>query len=653
MEFLERNIRKRRHSISVFRGINRSVNTAMSRISSSNSNLYMEFKDTKNMCLDDYPVIRTRDKRRFLSGQGTVISNILAGDSGIIRIVKDNVGAQLYNGTATVMLTDRLTGEVYSFDKNIEHRLVEFGNRVVVLPDNVIIENGHIIKMENFYTSASSVATEQLTEYTLQKMALNTSVEVSGNRFAEDLSKMAADVFQPELQNNATSGSQSYMSFFNQFSSGDILEDTSTTPTSLYLVTEINTSSDYSGYFNNRLVTFTQINNTYTKIYREGIGKGFAVDDWVRVECGDINSSHKIVEVGDDYIILNCEIDKSEDYTGEVTIKRQLPCDMDFMVCVDNRLWGCSSKNNGIYASRLGDATNWEAYGDGIASDSYWVDISSEGDFTGIVGGNSAVYFFKENCVHRIYGSKPRNYTLTTYLDMGVKKGFENTLLWLKDRLFYYSPSGVVMYSPGGEPTVISEDAFGAEKYISGSAGKHKGKYVICLEKESGEYDLMVYDTESGQWLKEDDECFDYTASYRDVMYFHSLKTGYIGCMNADEDSLIHLESGSSELLEENDLEFMLLSGDLYDSYAEKKYIQKVELTFELESGEVSLWVSTNFSAFEKVRTRYATDKKSFAVALHPKRCDHFRILLKGRGMLRLYGITITTEEGSQSNGRL
>ena len=64
-----------------------------------------------------------------------------------------------------------------------------------------------------------------------------------------------------------------------------------------------------------------------------------------------------------------------------VRMERRVP-DLDYITECDNRVWGCSSKENVIYACKLGDPTNWFSYR-GIAADSYAVTVGSDGAFTG------------------------------------------------------------------------------------------------------------------------------------------------------------------------------------------------------------------------------------------------------------------------------
>ncbi len=635
-----RNIRKGRQSISVFRGINRSINTAMSKLKANSSSVYMEFKNTKNMTLDDYPAIRTRDKRVFVYDENGVDSNILATAKGLVRFCNDG---KLRVGESEVQPASAWSVGV--------HQLIEYGNFVVILPEKRIVNlvDLTVKEMENHFNK-SGVTVE------LDVAVINTSVTPTGKVYIETLG--IGDIALKETQCNG--GNEEYEKFFGELKVGDMVEDKTTVPATVYLVTEIKSGEGYEDFYNENFVVFTRIDNVYTRLSIPGIGKGFKVGDFVRLkmrgtfpfgeEKGLIDNTLELLEVGEDYVIVNSALEQSQSFKGTIELQRCLPVSMDFMVSCNNRLWACSNSTNMIYACKLGDPTNWEAY-NGLASGSYFTELGSEGEFTGITASGQSVYFFKENCIHRIYGTKPSNYTVLTYPDMGVKKGSEKSVTWLKDRLFYNSPAGVCVYSPGGEPQIISQEAFGNAVYTEAVAGKHGNKYMISLKREDGVWELFVYDTESGQWLLEGEEHLRNMVSYRDVLYFCLGDTDYLGCITDTPDNLLKLE-GTKELITEGDLEWYLESGDLYDAYSERKYIQKVELTLEIEKGEVSFWISKDGKPFERVKMLYATRKESKTIPLHPGRCHNFRIRLEGRGKTYLYGITLTTEEGSSTNGR-
>ena len=144
----------------------------------------MQFSDTKNVTLDDYPVIRTRDERT-ISGKknvmesNNVISNLLACDRGLIRL--ENNGKLYF-------------GDVHSYDFFTEERngtflrtLIQFGNSIVVMPDKVVVtpeftEAGMRFseyEMENrFYSESGDGVADNLPS--VMKVPMNVSVEATG-----------------------------------------------------------------------------------------------------------------------------------------------------------------------------------------------------------------------------------------------------------------------------------------------------------------------------------------------------------------------------------------------------------------------------------------------------------------------------------------
>lgn len=142
--------------------------------------------------------------------------------------------------------------------------------------------------------------------------------------------------------------------------------------------------------------------------------------------------------MANDYIVIKASIDSSVPYCGIINVERIMPdLETGMIMEIDNRLWGCSSKSNEIYACKLGDCENWYAYSDGIATDSFAMTVGVEGEFTGIAKMNSSVIFFKENYALKIYGTKPSNFTLTTYRVNGVEKGSRQSVVNMGDYLLY------------------------------------------------------------------------------------------------------------------------------------------------------------------------------------------------------------------------
>ena len=126
----------------------------------------------------------------------------------------------------------------------------------------------------------------------------------------------------------------------------------------------------------------------------------------------DYNKTATIQAKTDDSITIIGVLENSFTQASGLKIKRKVP-DMDFLTECENRLWGCSSKNHEVYASKLGDPLNWNVF-EGISTDSYAATIGSDGDFTAAATYSGYALFFKEHTIHKVYGNKPSNIQIQT-----------------------------------------------------------------------------------------------------------------------------------------------------------------------------------------------------------------------------------------------
>ena len=127
-----------------------------------------------------------------------------------------------------------------------------------------------------------------------------------------------------------------------------------------------------------------------------------------------------------------------------ITARRRVPR-LEYVTENANRVWGCNSEENVIYSCKLGDPTNWYSYR-GIASDSYAVNVGSDGPFTGAATCMGYVLFFKENCLHKLYGSRPADYQLVSVQCRGVAKQASKSMCVLAEVLYYLSTDGVMAW---------------------------------------------------------------------------------------------------------------------------------------------------------------------------------------------------------------
>ena len=375
--------------------------------------------------------------------------------------------------------------------------------------------------------------------------------------------------------------------------------------------------------------------STFVKISAAGIGVGFKQYDGVEISGlpqEDLNKTAILQEVADDYVLIIGEVEETTETKCTVKLERKTP-DMEYFTESMNRLWGCSSKNHEIYSCKLGDPTNWYAY-EGISTDSYAVTIGSDGDFTGACTYLGYVLFFKENTIHKIMGNKPSNYEVMETKGRGVEKGSERSPVIVNETLYYKARTGIVAYQ-GASATSISE-AFGNVKYTNAVAGVYGNKYYVSM-MDGEQYSLFCYDETKGIWCREDDTEILFIANLNNMMYYIDA-SGNMKAIEGDDEEVIEWEA---------------ISGNIFVS-GKRKYVGRMSIRVDLEKYSfIEIWISyNNDDLWEMVKTITAAKNRSYDIPVRPKRCDHFRIKMRGVGRCRVYALEKTIEIGSATNVR-
>lgn len=393
-----------------------------------------------------------------------------------------------------------------------------------------------------------------------------------------------------------------------------------------------------AAYTPTETVTFEPLSqsSTFTKITAAGIGGLFLAYDNVTISgCYDdqFNGSKIITEIDTDYIVVSGVLTDSftQEPSSGIKFTRKIP-DMDFICESENRLWGCSSKNHEIYASKPGDPTNWNNF-EGIDSDSYVVTVGSDGDFTGCIAHLGYVLFFKENYIHTMYGNRPSNFSLYTKEQPGVRAGCDKSLTILNDVLYYVGRDGVYAYS-GTMPAKISDNIL--SKITDAVGGKYDGRYYLSC-KLDGEQTILVYDQQAQIWDAEDDDTFVFTANVGGVLEYID-----------PEGNLRAITGDSGERIE-----WELVSGDLMEGILDYKYIAQFLLNIWLSDGayaQIHVKYDDN-ELWELLETIQCTEHRSYDVPMLPKRCSKFRYRISGQGEMKLIGLQETVEGGSSLNG--
>lgn len=382
---------------------------------------------------------------------------------------------------------------------------------------------------------------------------------------------------------------------------------------------------------------------TYVRIGAAGIGLSFEKGDGVTISgiqgAENLNGSFVIQSRGDDYVVIQGILEKTMSQTEHIRISRTMP-EMDFVVESENRLWGCRygpDKDgrivNEIYASALGDFRNWSRF-QGISTDSYSVSVGTDGPFTGAATHLGYPLFFKETCLHKIYGNMPSNYQVQTTACRGVQRGSHGSLATVNEVLYYKARAAVMAYD-GSLPTEISGD-LGDLLYRDAVAGAHGNKYYICMADNSGQWSQFVYDTKKGIWCREDGLHAMAYCSHGGEMY----------AVDADSKNVLTLISPGSRPI---DFKWFVETGEIGLETPDMKFINRILIRMQLDIGsELRAYARYDFSEeWEPLFALRSTNLRSFDVPIRPVRCDFMKLRLEGDGPAKIYSITKTMLEGS------
>ena len=374
----------------------------------------------------------------------------------------------------------------------------------------------------------------------------------------------------------------------------------------------------------------------------------------------------------DDYIVVKTELSESivrptltfplEDGTGAGTafqcrIYRGVP-KMDFVVECQNRLWGCRygqqtdaysvahAHVNEIYCCALGDFRNWYKY-EGISTDSWAASIGSDGEWTGAITFEGHPLFFKENRVHQVTVSAQGAHRVSDIELPGVQSNSGESLCIIGNKLYYKSASDVIEYQ-GGVTGKISGQLGEGYMVNAMAAAKDNKLYIAMYDKEQ---EIYVYDTIKRLWSKQKKPP-QYTL------------TGLAGYLAADGERIIasagdrffyldHKNAGAADAWSFESGIFTYNTGSSYKSSftGGHRYISRFDIRLQMEMGaELEMYIEYDSSgAWEFAGRVNVAGTNSFVIPLRPRRCDHLRFKLTGKGGVKIFSITRNLVMGSDN----
>ena len=592
-----------------------------------------EAGSSKNFSSRDFPALSTRIPRRRL--RSVVQMNGIYHLNGLLVAAGKNL---IYNSDETPQEAEFFWNAVADSKK----KMVGMGTRVIIFPDKIAFDT-----RDRSVTKLGAVWDSGGADVVL------TPCDASGKTY----SVSGKGTKEPE---NPADG-QLFLKVNNiqkPYSSESVLE-----------------------VYNEASGNWSAIELKWCRIEAVGIGKNFAVWDTVTVsgvEDGDdlhwkeLKGDRIVTARGDDWVQVQAEpggdyfygtltkgremlrwtgIDGKgatmEGNTDAFRLERRVP-DLDYLTECDNRLWGCAQNENVIYGCKLGDPTNWFSYR-GIAEDSYAVTVGSDGPFTGAATCLGSVLFFKENALHKLYGSKPSDFQLSSLRCRGVARNAAGSLCVLNETLYYLSPDGVMAWD-GSIPTKVSEKLNTARlsNVQTAVGGALDGRYYLYLARDSGregdalEERLLVYDTERGLW-QEEDGCSYAMASTGGQLYLWDGHDIWAADPSRERDWK------TTEGVEET-VDFEFITGAFGMDEAEDRYLSRLTLQMDAVcASTVELAICYDDGPWEKLaQWAVAGTQKRFDLHLAPRRCGMFRLRLTGKGQITLRSLarTLATARG-------
>jgi hypothetical protein len=288
----------------------------------------------------------------------------------------------------------------------------------------------------------------------------------------------------------------------------------------------------------------------------------------------------------------------------------------------------------------LGDVKNWNCFA-GISTDSWAATIGSDGKFTGAITYLGYPMFFKEDCLIKISVSATGGHQVKETKCRGVQRGSERSLSILNETLYYKASTCVCAYN-GSLPFSIS-DELGEVRYYDAVAGTIGDRYYISMRDSQDTYHLFVYDSKNGIWCKEDNTEVLFFCRHTDDLYFIDNKDK---TMKSVRGTLLY---DVEEKATEGKFDWFVESGTIGYSSPDNKYVSRINVRITLEFGtNVDFYMQYDSNGeWEHKFNMCGKGTRTFTVPIIPKRCDHFKYKITGKGGCKIHSITKTLEEGS------
>ena len=475
LPFMRNSLNIQRKSISRFGGLNR-----------TESRTTGEFSDCLNTSADKFPALCTRKKRSQPDDTGVNINGIGVRNGLFYTGTTDSqpLKTKMYCNGKSALVTNEDSGKSAGRRRRFAHQ----GDSLLIVPDNKIYN----ISDNSVYTVEYSKSINQSSAYALARSECHTNS-------LHEISDYVGEITSKGLVSSkfASSSYTSYMMTFDEIKEGDVV----------HLSMDVY-PREYDEMGDNY--------HTYRKKMEDGIDlKVTAVKKTTYTTYQGKKTAITSVEFGENVLDMG---GYPTVVVMSITLSRKMP-PLEYVCSLNNRVWGVY--DNTIRCSKLGDCSHWydfsaDAYGT-LPSSCFSTEVDSSGEFTAVVPFGGSVVAFKENCLHKIYGSDPESYTLSTLQCKGVKSGCADTVAVLGGAVYYMGIDGVYAYR-GNMPELVSKNAdlSDCEAICAHTDGTN---YYLAVKENDGTFIYTYYPT-ARVWHKESvSEGVEYMISEGEQLY--------------------------------------------------------------------------------------------------------------------------------------
>ena len=177
----------------------------------------------------------------------------------------------------------------------------------------------------------------------------------------------------------------------------------------------------------------------------------------------------------------------------------------NFLVSHANRLYAASRQASYLYGSGLRNPKRWTSATDGV---SFEFETPDDECCSGIAAYAERLLFFKPHSIFEIYGTDPLVGYRTTRLSSSIGCVSHKTIKEVGGTLYFLGDGGVYSYGGGSLPKNIGTPV---QKYLdnidepeSACSQSFGDRYWLSIKQKNGGGAVLVFDTRTGMWYKQD-----------------------------------------------------------------------------------------------------------------------------------------------------